>query len=155
MKLATTKLHLINQEFLPTGEICMTEIQIIDNGNYLLLKYGNSITFKTIERVIKKMGVLASESPQSFSRIHDVSTIKTNAFTYKDMLLILNWYPKNEHKVYNGRVAFVVNGPLQYGLLRIYGSLVSSRGLKVGIYYNLEEAINWINEIYIPTPQIL
>jgi hypothetical protein len=121
--------------------------QIVFKSDYILVTYPEIVTTDELQQLVRHFEVEIDKNYKRYNRLHDLRATKSNLIKYEDLLPLAQRRRKSD-PLSDTRNAYIVNDDLQFGMVRMWQTLMDSSGLKIAIFFSQGEAEAYVK----PTP---
>jgi hypothetical protein len=113
--------------------------QIAIHSNYLLVSYPEILNVEELLHLVAYFETEIDEQYKNLNRLHDLRATESNLIDYNNLVPFAQRRRKtrapSKHKN-----AYLVSNDLQFGMVRMWQTMMESSGRKIGIFFSYEEA---------------
>jgi hypothetical protein len=135
---------LLNAVFCHKRRIMKTQIAILPD--YIMVSYPEILSVEELQHLVAYFETEIDEQHQDANRLHDLRATTSNLIDYDNLVPLVRRRRKisapPKHKD-----AYVVINDLQFGMVRMWQTMMESSGRKIAIFFSYEEADEYLKEI--------
>ena len=121
-------------------------MSIAVKNDYIRIEFPEKFNLKAAMEMVNKIAQVYSISEIKLNRFFDLSKNETIELDYHYMSSIVFKIRYMKCDVKDTKSVFLVKDNIQFGFVRMFQTMVADQGMHVGIFFNEEDAINWITD---------
>lgn len=122
------------------------EINFEQSPEYVYIQTDGEASVREFDELLTAL-VKSPKWVTGAKQLVDHRKLNADKLTSKDVEEIKDIVKKHAKKLGNGRCAFVVPGPLGFGLVRMYGCLGGEDiHQEIAVFYTIDEAVEWLRD---------